>query len=134
MTSTTSTTCTCGICGAVLVTDGVATWCPANRRHDTFPAAPPLASGTYADLAECVDFVAESYGDMRAEHRGEVARFGDSWPGAQLQLASMRRDLEALELELAGHPDRLSHLRSWLPPYFAHRVPMLARKEDAPPF
>lgn len=34
-----------------------------------------------------------------AQHRSEMAAYGDSWPGAQVQLNRARRQLVALEAE-----------------------------------
>lgn len=36
-----------------------------------------------------------------SEHNGEVARFGDSWPGALVQLHSSISNVKALERQLA---------------------------------
>lgn len=44
-----------------------------------------------AYFAEIVDGATEGFGELSAEYRGEVARFGDAWPGAAIQV----RDAEA---------------------------------------
>ena len=54
-----------------------------------------------ADYLEAIDGGEECYWDTMAEHKGEVARFGDSWPGAQVQLAQMLRGIEASKTCLA---------------------------------
>lgn len=40
----------------------------------------------YHDVLEGMDHGIESYCETAAEHAGEVERFGDSWPGALLDL------------------------------------------------
>lgn len=58
-----------------------------------------LADLTDDELGELLSGVCEQYGDMQAEHLAETARFGDSWPGAQITLAAMRQDIALLEAE-----------------------------------
>lgn len=44
-----------------------------------------------------------------SEHNGEVARFGDSWPGAMIQLHSSIAWVKGIERQLArleGRPER----------------------------
>jgi len=52
-------------------------------------------------LEEGIRAVGEQLGDTIAEHRSETAAFGDSWPGAQIQISNMWAHLHALEAELA---------------------------------
>lgn len=51
------------------------------------------------DLAEYLDGMGEVYGETYAQYRSEIAMFGDAWPGSALEVAAMRRDLEAAEAE-----------------------------------
>ena len=53
-----------------------------------------------AELSEDLGGAEDCYYDTMAEHKGEVARFGDSWPGAQLQLQQMSRGIDAMEASL----------------------------------
>lgn len=56
-------------------------------------------------LAEGIEALSTYYYETLAEHQGEVARFGDSWPGAQLQLQEMRQALSEYQAEWAyRHP------------------------------
>ncbi len=59
----------------------------------------------YAGLSQDIGFAWESYGETVAQHRGETAQFGDSWPGAQVEIANMRQAIERSER-------RLDHLAS----------------------
>jgi hypothetical protein len=51
-------------------------------------------------LSEALGFAYEQQGEIEAQHRSETAQFGDSWPGAQLQIASGRRTLRRMEAQL----------------------------------
>lgn len=62
------------------------------------------------DLGEAIDGTIECYGDTYAEHRGETARFGDSWPGAQIQLANMNNGITSMEAEYAAMQAVLDHV------------------------
>lgn len=47
--------------------------------------------------------------DVISEHNGEVARFGDSWPGAMVRIQSQINDVKQIERQLArleGRPPR----------------------------
>lgn len=57
------------------------------------------------DLQEIYEGALEQYGDLRAEHEGECAAFGDSWIGAQEEIANHARGLKALENSIKSHPD-----------------------------
>lgn len=50
-------------------------------------------------LAEGCDALAESYSETYSQYRGEIAAFGDAWPGSALQVAGLRADLAAYEAE-----------------------------------
>lgn len=54
----------------------------------------------------------ESLYETISEHNGEVARFGDSWPGALVQLHSSISEVKSIERQLArleGRPERNFH-------------------------
>jgi hypothetical protein len=59
---------------------------PANRLQFE------ILSDTLADAYE-------AYCELLAEHRSETALFGDSWPGARVQLDGMRQNIAAMEAE-----------------------------------
>ena len=61
-------------------------------------------------------------GDIEAEYYGEVARYGDAWPGAQLQLQS---DYQSLDEDLAEIQD----LRAKLPPVQTCERPPVVEEE-----
>lgn len=46
---------------------------------------------------ETVSELIDPYLDLQAEHRGEVARYGHSWPGAVAQIANAAAALRAAE-------------------------------------
>lgn len=58
----------------------------------------------FDELCEALGYFHEQYGETYAEHRNETAMFGDSWPGAQLQLAEMSAAIRRAEAVVAGHP------------------------------
>jgi hypothetical protein len=63
-------------------------------------------------FGDCVSCAHESLGDIEAEYRGEVARFGDAWPGAADQLARTREGARKAEadyeaLRFAAHGPRV---------------------------
>ena len=51
----------------------------------------------YEDLAEYLGEAWQQYGDLNAEYRGEIARFGDAWPGSAIQVRGMYEALMASE-------------------------------------
>jgi hypothetical protein len=58
------------------------------------------------------DEALESLYERISEHNGEVARFGDSWPGALVQIHSSIADVRRIERQLArleGRPERTFH-------------------------
>lgn len=54
------------------------------------------------ELAEDVRNGAEAYAEIYAEYRGEIARFGDAWPGSAIQIANGHRAQAAAEARLAA--------------------------------
>jgi hypothetical protein len=52
-------------------------------------AAPAWVHNRINAEAERIDNLQESLADTYAEYRGEVARYGDAWPGAHAQLDDM---------------------------------------------
>lgn len=69
----------------------------------TQPAPPTTLAEAAVELdylCDGLDGVRECYGDSYAEHRGETALYGDSWPGAQLQLQAMHDTMAEIEAEI----------------------------------
>lgn len=67
----------------------------------TLPASLTLAEADErTGLAQSIDFGWESYGETVAQMRGEMAQFGDAWPGAQVEVAAIRRRLDEAEARL----------------------------------
>lgn len=51
---------------------------------------------------EATDYDAlEGLYEVISEHNGEVARFGDSWPGAMVHIQSQINDVKQIERQLA---------------------------------
>lgn len=69
------------------------------------------------ELIEQIEHAQEALGETVSQHRAETAMYGDSWPGAQLQIADMRRDLSALLAQMP--PDQTPAL----PPFSPDLVP-----------
>lgn len=61
------------------------------------------------ELAEAHDQLCQQYGEMHAEHRGETARFGDSWPGAQIDLHNLWQIIRGVEIELHVRTGAISY-------------------------
>lgn len=53
------------------------------------------------DVGEGMQWGAQAQAEIEAEHHGETARFGDSWPGAQIQIAHGRHSLKQAEARYA---------------------------------
>lgn len=51
------------------------------------------------EILEGIEAVDEQLGEIECQHRSECALFGDSWPGAQLQIAEIRSHLGELRTE-----------------------------------
>lgn len=61
-------------------------------------------------------------GDIEAEYYGEVARYGDAWPGSQLQLQRYRQSLDDGLAEI-------QELRAKLPPVQTCERPPVVEEE-----
>ncbi len=68
----------------------------------------------YDWMCEAYEDLRESYGEILAEYKSEVNRYGDAWPGAVEQLRNMRHQLEALDEAIDLHPDRLAYINTML--------------------
>ena len=58
--------------------------------------------------------VLEGLYERISEHNGEVAQFGDSWPGALVSIRRQTEDVHAIERQLArleGREPRCFHFR-----------------------
>lgn len=51
-------------------------------------------------LEGAIDAIGEHLGETICQHRSETAMFGDSWPGAQIEISRMHERLRELEQEL----------------------------------
>lgn len=51
---------------------------------------PSFVHNRLTEAAEWISNLQESHSELQAEYSGEVARYGDAWPGAQIQLADMQ--------------------------------------------
>ena len=61
------------------------------------------------DIAEGLDAIGQGYGDTLTQHRSETALYGDSWPGAQIELAELKKELDRWEAEWdRRHPPRVA--------------------------
>lgn len=54
----------------------------------------------YANEATSYECLEGLY-ELISEHNGEVARFGDSWPGAMIRIQSQINDVKQIERQLA---------------------------------
>ena len=61
------------------------------------------------ELAEALDYLSQEYGETYSQHKGETARFGDSWPGAQIQLHNMWQNIRQVEIEIAARTGAISY-------------------------
>lgn len=71
-----------------------------------------MSKFTYRELCEALQGLQEHYGETYAQHRNETKQFGDSWPGAQIELSEMSASVRKLEAEIEAHPDHKPP-RSW---------------------
>ena len=55
---------------------------------------------TLDELLERRDALNEQLGDMETQHKAETAHYGDSWPGAQVEIEAMRQHVAALDREI----------------------------------
>ena len=60
---------------------------------------------TIDELEEELMYLTMQCGDIEAEHLGECARFGDSWPGAQMQIAAFKADIRERRAELENRKE-----------------------------
>lgn len=86
--------CQCEVCGVDISDDeeGVCANCEDDLSYR-------VTNYTDEELSEAIYALGESYYESLAQHRSEMAAYGDSWPGAQVQLNRARRQLVALEAE-----------------------------------
>ena len=61
---------------------------------------------TYEQLLEDLSQAEQQLGETIAEHKNETAMFGDSWPGAQLQISELQSFVADLREAVERHPDR----------------------------
>lgn len=53
------------------------------------------------ELYEDLRIAEEVYDECYTQHRSECALYGDSWPGAQIQLENMRQGIVKLQQRIA---------------------------------
>ena len=70
----------------------------------TFEIELPAEEVEYLELCDDLDGCREALGEIEAQHRSETAAFGDSWPGAQIQIRDGRAHLAELEARFEAHP------------------------------
>ena len=58
---------------------------------------------TFDELCEAHDDICQRLGETIAQHRSETAMFGDSWPGAQIQIAEMQEHERELRARIEAH-------------------------------
>jgi hypothetical protein len=77
-----------------------------------------MCERTLEDLFEELDWVEENLGEIETQHIAETNHYGDSWPGAQIQIRELkeriaflndqikiaRRGLEIQEFEIDDIP------------------------------
>lgn len=59
----------------------------------------------YTELADELDQANEILGELICQHRSECALYGDSWPGAQIDIQKARGLFDRIRRELEAHPD-----------------------------
>lgn len=63
---------------------------------------------TVNDLHDTVEALSENLGEVESQHQSETACYGDSWPGAQIEISNMGqclgvyRDVLAYKEQTAG--------------------------------
>ena len=62
-------------------------------------------STDYEKMVGLMDFLVQQLGETQAQHNSETSLYGDSWPGAQLQIADMREQISMLDGTMRAHPD-----------------------------
>lgn len=91
----------------------------------------PAAQDAYAearrlsddDLAEGIEALGTYYSETLAQHRNETALYGDSWPGAQVQLRQALTHLDAYEAEYARRLAARPVYGPPVPPALHHEEP-----------
>jgi len=64
----------------------------------------PADEVEYLRLCDDLDACREAYSENYAQHRSETALYGDSWPGAQIQLREVSNTISELEARYNAHP------------------------------
>lgn len=68
--------------------------------NDCWICGAPDADHTPVERAAChLQASVESYGEIETQHRSETYAFGDSWPGAQIELRERREAIVAFARE-----------------------------------
>lgn len=69
-----------------------------------------MAEATYDDLVEDYMVLSQCAGEIEAEHRSECAAFGDSWPGAAIQVDRANRAAREAKRRMEAHPEHAAWL------------------------
>ncbi|RLB40888.1 MAG: hypothetical protein DRH30_07875 [Deltaproteobacteria bacterium] len=75
---------------------------------DTFEDGRPHGFTTTAqgELEQAAYFGGEIYAELKAEHDSETAAFGDSWPGAQIQVAAAFKAMQGANDDLIAYSEQ----------------------------
>lgn len=52
------------------------------------------------ELYEALSYQEEVLGELESQHRAEVNHYGDSWPGAQLQIERLKQTIESIKCQI----------------------------------
>lgn len=61
---------------------------------------------TIVELFEDLEYGEESLAETEGQHQAETAHYGDSWPGAQRQIAAQRDECRKTREEIARREER----------------------------
>jgi len=92
----------------------------------------PAPEGTYERLVEDYMIIREHAGEVECQHKSECAGFGDSWPGAAIQVANLKEAERKAKAAMEAHPEHAV----WLAKMEARRAAAVAHDpsldEDIP--
>lgn len=60
------------------------------------------------ELTERRDALEEQLGDMICQHKSETAHYGDSWPGAQVEIVAMQQHVATVAKAIEAEGDSLN--------------------------
>jgi len=62
-------------------------------------------SSDYEKMTEFMGSLVQQLGETKAQHDSETSAFGDSWPGAQIEMAELREQIAMLDRTMRVHPE-----------------------------